>query len=366
MTAANGGEGAAAFAAGERFPKDMPLPQRGEVLSLLGHYGVSWDGEIHLIDSTHDENDIRLNYIIGKQWVLRVFKAPGMNEKRMGDLSRLVERYLAAGILCPRFLRGEDGLFLRAFGPYQCSLSEYIDLPLASGEKPADEDRLIREVQENTARFAERYRDMNLSDTMGMYSLFDLCPFDQEAGIDEKEDNFRQLTADLREQHENSLAGALEKKHAFVRARLKSIYRALPRCVFQGDENFSNVLVDAEGHFKGFIDFNLAGTEVVVNQLANLVGFDYAEKCSEPIGAKTRLDHAVRGFRTNMRDVLAVYHATAQERSAMNLYAWIVMIAQWPTLCFFRDALKGALRDEILALVSLIAEFPEETLTAGL
>ncbi|MBQ8136855.1 MAG: phosphotransferase [Clostridia bacterium] len=359
-------EAAQLFTVGKRFPEHMPVPQRGEVLALLRGYGISFDGEIRLIDSTHDENDVRLNYIIGKQWVLRVFKAPGMTEKRMGDLYRLIGRYLEAGILCPQFVQDENGFFLHACEPYQCSLSEYVDLPLAEEAALADEDLLIREVQAHTASFAASYRNVDLSDTMVMYSLFDLSPFDQEAGIYEKEDNFHQLIAALRDQSENSLAAALEAKHASVRARLKSVYRSLGRCVFQGDENFSNVLVDAQGHFKGFIDFNLAGTEVVVNQLANLVGFDYDEARAEPIGARARLDHAVQGFRANMRRVLEIYRATPDELYAMNLYAWIVMVAQWPTLCYFKDSLNGALRDEILALLGLLAQFPEETLTEGL
>ena len=41
------------------------------------------------------------------------------------------------------------------------------------------------------------------------------------------------------------------------------------------------------------------------------------------------------------------------------------MIAKWPTVCYFRNALgKSEMKAEILELLSLIAELPEERLTA--
>ena len=44
-------------------------------------------------------------------------------------------------------------------------------------------------------------------------------------------------------------------------------------------------------------------------------------------------------------------------------YAWIVMVSQWPTLNYFRDAMQGKLKTEILSLLSLIATLPEEQLS---
>ena len=244
-----------------------------------------------------------------------------------------------------------------------CYLSEFIDLPLAGEVTVPDEEKLICEVQESVARFAEKYRDVDLSDTMGMYSLFDLCPFDIPNGIDEKEDNFSQLIALLQEENEHMLAEKLARRHASIRNKLKSVYRTLPRCVFQGDENFSNILIDPEGHFAGFIDFNLSGTEVIINQLANLAGFDYDEKNKEPEGAQKRLDCAIAYFKKHISAMLRFYHASQLEMQAIPWYAWIVMTAQWPTFCYFRYCIQdGRLKNEILDMLSLIAEIPDERL----
>lgn len=351
------------FQPGERFPKDMEVPGRDAILAELARFGIENANAIRLIDSTHDANDIRLNYVIDNRWVLRFCNAPDMTEQRMGDLSRLIERYRAMGLRCPAFIADKHGQYLHPSKELVCYLSEYVDLPLADDVKLDNEERLTREIAESVARFAETYRDVDLSETMGMYSLFDLSPFDLANGFDEKQDNFNQLTELLRGTGQAALAHRLEERHADIRRRLRAVYRALPRCVFQGDENFSNILIDDGQHFAGLIDFNMAGTEVIVNQLANLAGFDYDEAQTEPVGASVRLEYALMFFQARIGSMLQIYHATDMERQALRWYAWIVMVAQWPNFCYFRHAIKnGVLKEEICELLSLIADLPEERL----
>ena len=55
-------------------------------------------------------------------------------------------------------------------------------------------------------------------------------------------------------------------------------------------------LIDENKHFVGLIDFNLAGTEVVVDQMANVAGFDYHEEQQGPVGAQNRLVFALNCF----------------------------------------------------------------------
>lgn len=351
------------FQPGEHFPAGTAIPQRPDIAAALAAYGIETFGSVTLIDSTRDDTDVRLNYIIGRKWVLRFCSAPDMTEKRMGDLFRLIERYRALGIQAPQFLSGKEGRFIHPWRQFQYYLSEYIDLPLAGERNLRNEDALIREVQESVARFAEAYRNVDLSETMGMYSLFDLSPFDLPNGIDEKEENFHQLTDCLRSEQAHQLADRLTARHSFIRGKLKAVYRNLPRCVFQGDENFSNILIDEQEHFAGFIDFNLAGTEVIVNQLANIAGFDYDEKQTAPEGADKRLECALFHFQRSMKRMLQIYHPTEMERKALPWYAWIVMTAQWPTVCYFRNALgKSEMKAEILELLSLIADLPEDSI----
>ncbi|MDE6107208.1 MAG: phosphotransferase [Oscillospiraceae bacterium] len=351
----------------EQFPKDRKAPALSDILGELSKFGIDGGTTVKLMDSTREAADIRLNYIIDKKWVLRFCNAPDMTEKRMGELNRLIGRYRTFGLQCPAFLADSDGQYLHPWEDLVCYLSEYIDLPLArerDGECQ-DEDQLDNQVSQLVARFAEAYRDVDLSETMGMYSLFDLNPYDAQVGMDEKQENFESLVDTLRKAKEEALAHRLEARHAEVRRKLKAVYRELPRCVFQGDENLSNVLVDEKQSPVGFIDFNLAGTEVIVNQLANLAGFEYGDvEQPYPGGAEARLELGLKGYQERIRPLLKAYHTTEQERQALVWYAWIVMVAQWPTASDFIYAIReGTLRQEICELLSLIADLPEERLS---
>ena len=350
------------FQTGDRFPEGVPVPRRADIIPILRDYGISCTGAIRLIDTTRSPSDIRLNYIIGNKWVLRFCVAPDMTESRLDDLSRLVQRYLESGICCPRFLADPFGNYLHSWNGMKCYLTEYIDMPLAGSEDIKNKPELVHEIQASVARFAQRNKNADLSPVMGMYSLFDLSPFDLPGGIDEKQENFNTLISLLKDLKQDALTEKLQARHEDIRSKLKSVYRELPKCVFQGDENFSNILIDADQHFAGFIDFNLAGTEVIVNQLVNLAGFDYDEENKEPETASLRLNKALLSYREQMSAMLRIYQADDLERQALVWYAWIVMIAQWPVLCYFRYALGTDLKSEILSLLSLIAKLPEEQL----
>ena len=64
-----------------------------------------------------------------------------------------------------------------------------------------------------------------------------------------------------------------------IRRELRSFYKELPRCVFQGDENFSNLCVDENRRISGLFDFNMSGTEVIANYLANAaLNFFYTDE----------------------------------------------------------------------------------------
>ena len=352
------------LAPGKHFPEDAVPPTREEVLGELEKYGYSCGGAIRLIDTSHGANDIRLNYVIGREYVLRMGVAPGMTEERMAELDRLIARYKEFGLKCPAFLTDAEGRFFHEFGGMQCYLAEYVDLPIMyeAGLSEEAADAVWREVLDSVALFAKRYKNVDLTENFGMYSLFDLSPFDREIGIDEKQQNFQRLCAELDRIGEIALRERLEKKHEDIRQKLLAVYKSLPRCVFQGDENSSNVLLGEDGHLAGFIDFNLAGTEVVVNQFANLGG-GFDEEIKEPIGAEVRLSRALESYRRYQGRMLELYGPTDEERRALSWYSWIALTAGWPQYCFFSEGLKDEkLKPEILGLLGLLAELDDSAL----
>lgn len=341
----------------------LPSPDADAIAAILRGYGVTFVHSIGLIDSSHGADDIRWNYIINKKYVLRLCNAPEMTETRMEDLNRLIGRYRAFGLRCPAFRKAKDGGFFRPWNDLLVYLSDYIDLPLAENKEGAEADALRDAVVRSIAGFLERYRDVDLSPTMGMYSLFDLCPFDVPEGIDEKQQNMNTLCDALRKIGQVALAEKLEAKNRAARAYLLPIYRALPHCVTQGDENFTNVLLDEQGHMAGLIDFNLAGTDVCVNLIANNADFNLDEMGESPIDPDKALSDALRSYRKNAEMLLGIYHATEQERAALPYYAWIAFVSMYPHVCAFVDRLKNdAARSGTLALLERIADLAPEAL----
>ena len=333
-------------------------PTREEIMEELEKYGITARGELYLIDTSHDDNDIRLNCIIDRKWVLRFCTAPEMTEQRLREMNRLIERYLRFGLLSPRFLTDGEGHFLHKWQGLTCYLSEYIDLPTADMLPTGEQESVRREVEESIARFAETYRNVELIDTMGMYSLFDLSPFDRADGRDEKQQNFENLCRVLRDIGEENLAARLEVRHAQIRRKLRAVYHTLPRCVFQADGNLSNVLVNDAHHMAGLIDFNLAGTEVIVNQFANL-DRGFMDEVKEPVGAEKRLAYALESFREYQERIFRIYHADETEKQAMQWYRWIALVSGWRQVCFFFEGLKNEkLKGEVLELLGFLSEMP--------
>ncbi|MBQ9119438.1 MAG: hypothetical protein IJY09_05195 [Lachnospiraceae bacterium] len=177
----------------------------------------------------------------------------------------------------------------------------------------------------------------------GVRWRFELSPYDMEIGIDEKQDNFNILMEDLRAIGEAKLADELTVSYDKVRAELLQFYKALPRCVFQGDENFSNLCVDEENHIIGLFDFNMSGSEVIANYLAN-IAFQGNFYYTDEIVAKHSADeifHMVMDSYKKSTELIKEYYAfTAEEWRAYKLYSKIVMISGYVNQAAFSYFLK--------------------------
>lgn len=336
------------------------------IAPILAKFGVTEFAQVELIDTSHGDGDTRLNYIIDKKYVLRVNSAAVMTDARLDEINRLVRRYKDFGLVAPAFIKSTDGTFVVKTEQGNCYLSEYIDEKLADEyiEKNSDGDLSLElpgywdEVRDSVIRFAERYKNVDLSDTMSMYSLFELCPYDFEAGIDEKQDNLNSLTKTLDDLGESITADRLRKLNDDTRNELLTFYKELPRCVFQGDENSSNTFVDDDGHFCGLIDFNMSGTDVITNYFANIAGYDLdTNKSADGKSARELFDEAAEKCEANLKHIKELYSMTPQEERAYMLYGKIVLISGWPNVCLYIAYLKDEQkRDKIVELLNTIVD----------
>lgn len=65
------------------------------------------------------------------------------------------------------------------------------------------------------------------------------------------------------------MANQLNRVNKIARDHIQKYFKELPRCVYQGDLNPSNLCIEENNHFKGIIDFNMFGTEVNANCFLN-------------------------------------------------------------------------------------------------
>lgn len=333
------------------------------LLRLLADYGVDGFSEVRAVDTSHGEDDLRWNFILDRRYVLRINSAPVMTEQRLAELAPLVERCRAFGVRAPRFLRGTDGRYLRRDGERFVYFSEYLDDQTADellAARPELRPALCDRRLELVARYAERYRGALLTETRSMYSLFDLSPYDAPAGIDEKQANADELTAVLRALGETALAERLTAENERIRTALLPVWRTLPQATFQGDESFGNLCVDDAGAICGIFDFNMSGTDVCANYLANLAfqgRFFYTDDVFETHDADWLCAQVLRSFRNATALIARHYRFTPPERAAYFLCARLVMLFGYVNMAAFCLYLEQArYRGECLRLLRLLLD----------
>lgn len=330
---------------------------RKEIQQILIGFGIKSFEQLEMIDSSHGENDIRHNYIIDNKYVLRVNSAKVMTEERVAELNKLIKRYNDFGVKAPYFLPDKSGTYVVVYRRYYCYLSEYLDYPLAIDSDSAIKRAIYDERIKFICRFAEKFKDYELSETLSMYSLFKLAPYDKPKGIDEKQENFNNLISDLKSVGEAELAEKLIVVYEKNRAELLSVYKNLPRCVFQGDENFSNLCIE-NNHIVGLFDFNMSGTEVIVNYLANIAfqgDFEFSEELLEECSAEEILEKMMFAYKHSTKNIQKYYHFSIEEKRAYELYSHIVLISGYMNQWAYSEFLKNEkYRDKMVNMLWLI------------
>lgn len=334
--------------------------QYNQVLDLLRQFDIHSAKCIEFVDSSQGEDDIRHNYIIDKKYVLRLNSAKVMTEERLTELNTLIERYRSFGMKAPLFLKAENGSFVVEQDGKNCYLSEYLELPLAEDVKFRCREDLIRQRLVFISRFAQTFKNVGLVETVSMFSIFDLAPYDKLSGldIDEKQENLNQLVADLTQADYVELAQKVNAKNEELRRQLKPIYKELPRCVFQGDENFSNLCVDENDRIVGLFDFNMSGTEVIANYLANnafMGHFCYEDEILDKHTPREVLQILLDAFHQSTALIREHYSFTAREYSAYQHYGKIAMISAYWNASTFGEYLKQEkYKEKIAAIIDLI------------
>lgn len=326
------------------------------ITEIIKKFGLAFTDITKEVDTSHGDDDRRLNYILDDKYVLKVHSARSMWEMRLQEIQRLIDRYRSIGVYCPRMIPTLDGTLSCLYEingvPHTCLVEEFAIYPVCPDELTLDRTEVLAHV----GKLAAKYSGVDLSPIRSMWSIIDLAPLDVD--VDDKQENTNLLCDALKAAGHPDLAAQVNVLNEQMRAVIEKDYLALPRCVYQGDMNSSNEL-HQDGHFVGLIDFNMAGTDVNINVFANETNWFPEETEFDNM----TIDDILRRIDTEQAELLKVifenYTMDELETRLFPYYKRIADLFQWPIVCSFKKWLKEDSRKEkCIALIQALVEKP--------
>lgn len=336
--------------------KERTMPEITEIQKIASHFGLSVQKITDFIDTSHGDNDERLNCILDDQYVLKINSTVTMQETRLQEIHRLISRYRSIGVYCPDLIPALDGSLSYVWQnngqEYTCFIEEYAKYPVLGWE--TEHDR--KEVIEHLGVLASKYTGIDLSETKSMWSIIDLAPLDVE--IDEKQENTNALTEALRKNGYGDLAVQVDCFNTMLREKIKGVFSDLPRCVYQGDLNRTNVL-HKDGHFAGLFDFNMAGTDVNINVFLNETNWFPERTEFDTLSIEELLEKQETEQEAELAVIFRHYTLNNIEKYAFPYYKRIVTLFQYPNVCAMKDWLTGdAHKEKCAAFIKALIEKP--------
>ena len=310
---------------------------KSELSDILNHFGLTFREVTDFHDTSHGPDDERLNYILDDRYVLKINSPCAMWENRLQEITRLIDRYHSIGVYCPALIPTTSGTLSCNWKTedkeYICFVEEFAKYPLC--EMDADMDR--KEIIEHLGVLAARYSGVDLSETRSMWSIIDLAPLDTD--MDEKQENTNLLVKALSNAGYPDLAQKVNHFNNVLRSKIMSVFHELPRCVFQGDLNNSNILHDRM-HFVGLIDFNLSGTDVNINVFLNETQWFPEEDEFEQMTVSEIVEKIDKEQQALLSVIFRHYTLNEAEHYAFPCYKGIIDLFQYPNVCMMIQLLK--------------------------
>lgn len=323
--------------------------EKEQLQKIMAQFGLKFEELTAFHDTSHGEDDKRLNYILDNAYVLKINSMASMWEERLQEIARLIDRYRSIGVYCPRILPTLTGALSVPYDmdgvTYICFVEEFAKYPVCGDEVEIPREEIIAHL----GTLAAAYTDVDLSDIHSMWSIIDLAPLDTD--VDEKQGNANLLTSSLEEIGEVELAKQVCRFNESLRGQILTGFRELPRCVFQGDLNVANYLLH-EGHFAGLIDFNMAGTDVNINVFVNETNDFPGDQEIDTLTIPEILNQMAAYQKRLLNRIWETYTPNELELRLLPCFQKICDLFQWPNVCSLCAWLKeDNRRDKALALI---------------
>lgn len=312
-----------------------------------------------VIDTSKSEADRRFNYKINAEYFLKINNSTAITEGFLQDISSLTSKYRKIGVYCPSLIKSKTGNFAYYYEKdnirYVCYIEEYAPYTIYNSKYNSIDYAFRKNVVRHLGKLAKQFSNIDLSKTNSMWSLIELGPFDIDK--DEKQENLDSLISTLKENQFNDLANKLVLINHKLREHIEIYINQLPRCVYQGDLNDTNILVDAKGEFKGIIDFNMFGTEVNINCFLNETMY-YIEKSDfDKLTAQEIFSKMNKEQNLLLSEILVSYNLNNLELHAIKYYKKIIYLSFYPNVVLWNSLIsKNQHVDKVLKLINIILD----------
>jgi len=303
-------------------------------------------------DTSHGEKDLRHVYLLrypdGTKIALKAARNAFTTPERVEGWAALTAHYNALGIYAPRFLQTGQGQHVARIGEFLLYAEEYIDGVMAEAQD---------ETSDGKPDFRKSEAGIAMLETLGLvaanpaplvpwhtaWCLYD--KFDDEEDTDENTECATKLTGHISSNFPQyaQRAQAMLEKYFKLRAEFEPIYRVLPKAVFQGDLGANNVVLTDDGAFKGVCDFNLSGTDTILNMLLcecrscwNGTEKEKFTMFSDPAAQRTH-DEQTAQF---LKHATKHYKLTDAEKRAFNTLYNITYAFRWQNYGFMKYHLR--------------------------
>lgn len=332
---------------------------RDEIYNICMNFSIDCFNIGDLIDTSRNDDDRRYNYKINSQYFLKINNTTAVNEKFLSDVEQLIKRYKSIGVYCPVLYRTKEGKLSYRIEKegiqYTCYVEELAPYSICKSQDKEDYN-FKKTVLEHLGKLAANYTNKDLSETKSMWSLIELGSFDED--VDEKQENMDVLIKCLRDNGYAEIADELLKLNNKARDRIKAYLSKLPRCVYQGDLNNSNILVDEDNKFKGIIDFNMFGTEVNINCFLNEAMYYLEEQDFEEISAEDIFSKMENIQNSLLSSITANYNLNENELEVVDDYKRIIFASFYPNVMLWISLItKHKCENKVIELLKIICEF---------
>ena len=270
-----------------------------------------------------------------QELAIKVCRNAFTTHDKISEWKKLCKTYLDLGIYCPQIVDSING-----------NVSETITIDNEEYIVYAEEAKKYRTYDEVSSEVDFECIKPAVIESIGKvaanctyllpfpsaFCVYDT--FDSSDVTDENYQNAESFCETVRKHFDDYIIYIDDIWELFLHKRkiFEPIHKNLPKASFQSDLNHSNILIDDDMNFAGYIDFNLCGTETVLSYIviSEVCGYAVRKNDIEMLTDKNFLKNCDDYFYKNIEIIKKNYKFTDFERDNICLcYNTIYPFSCW-------------------------------------